>query len=100
MGTILGRYILREVAAAHSRPVQLAVSRNHHDNFLQCIRSRAKPIADVEIGHRSTTVCNLGNIAMLLDRKVRWDPAREEFTDDELANRMRARSMRGPWGLV
>lgn len=97
--TASDKSLLQEVAT-RGGPVKLTVSRNHHDNFLQCIRSREKPVADVEIGHRSTTVCNLGNIAMLLDRKVRWDPAREEFADDETANRMRARSMRGPWGLV
>lgn len=91
--------LLKEVRAAEGA-VKLAVSQNHHDNFLQCIRSREKPVADVAIGHRSTSVCNLGNIAMLLDRKVRWDPAKEEFVDDEIANRMRARSMRGPWGLA
>jgi hypothetical protein len=89
---------LKEVAA-RGGALKLPSSANHHDNFLQCIRSRERPISDVEIGHRTTTVCNLGNIAMLLDRKVRWDPVREEFLDDPLANRMRARSMRGPWSL-
>ncbi|HVU25449.1 MAG TPA: Gfo/Idh/MocA family oxidoreductase [Opitutus sp.] len=99
-GTTASEKSLLAEVAAHRGAVQLAVSRNHHDNFLQCIRTRAKPVADVEIGHRSTTVCNLGNIAMLLGRKLRWDPAREEFIGDELANRMRARSMRGPWALT
>lgn len=91
--------LLREVAA-RGGAIKLPRSDNHHDNFLQCIRTRQKPISDVETGHRGTTVCNLGNIAMLLGRKLRWDPAREEFVDDSLANRMRGRSMRGPWSLV
>lgn len=91
--------LLREVAA-RGGAIKLPRSDNHHDNFLQCIRSRQKPISDVETGHRGTTVCNLGNIAMLLGRKLRWDPAREEFVDDSLANRMRGRSMRGPWSLI
>ncbi|ACB76786.1 Gfo/Idh/MocA family protein [Opitutus terrae] len=90
---------LLKAAAAREGAIKLPTSDNHHDNFLQCLRSRARPISDVETGHRGTTVCNLGNIAMLLGRKLRWDPAREAFIDDLVANRMCARSMRGPWGL-
>lgn len=91
--------LLRE-AAARTGALKLPVSANHHDNFIQCMRTRERPISDVEIGHRTTTVCNIGNIAMLLGRKLKWDPAREEFVDDAVANRMRERSMRGPWSLV
>lgn len=91
--------LLREVSA-RTGSLKLPRSTNHHDNFIQCIRSRERPIADVEIGHRSTTVCNLGNIAMLLDRPLRWNPEREEFVDDLAANRLRGRSMRGPWSLA
>jgi predicted dehydrogenase len=91
--------LLHEVDA-RAGDLKLPVSSNHHDNFLRSIRSREKPISDVEIGHRTTTVCNLGNIAMLLDRKVKWDPATEQFIDDPMANRMRTRSMRGPWSLA
>ena len=91
--------LLKEVSARMG-DLKLPSSANHHDNFLRAIRTREKPISDVEIGHRTTTVCNLGNIAMLLDRKLRWDPVKEEFIDDDMANRMRGRSMRGPWSLV
>lgn len=91
--------ILREVRE-RAGGLKLPVSRNHHGNFFDCIRTRARPISDVAIGHRSTSVCILGNIAMRLDRKVRWDPAREEFPDDPMANRLLARAMRGPWSLV
>lgn len=91
--------LLREVSA-RAGALKLPVSQNHHDNFLECVRTRAQPISDVEIGHRTTTVCNLGNIAMLLDRKLKWDPTLEQFVGDEMANRMRARAMRGPWSLV
>lgn len=91
--------LLREVSA-RAGALKLPVSENHHDNFLQCIRTRAQPISDVEIGHRATTVCNLGNISMLLDRKLKWDPVLEQFVGDDMANRMRARAMRGPWSLV
>ncbi|HYP16977.1 MAG TPA: Gfo/Idh/MocA family oxidoreductase [Opitutus sp.] len=91
--------LLREVAA-QAGSIKLPVSTNHHDNFLESVRTRSLPISDVEIGHRTTTVCNLGNIAMLLGRRLQWDPAREEFVGDAMANRMRGRSMRGPWSLV
>lgn len=91
--------LLKEVSA-RTGDFKLPSSANHHDNFLRAIRTREKPISDVEIGHRTTTVCNLGNIAMLLDRKLRWDPVKEEFVGDAMANRMRGRSMRGPWSLV
>ena len=91
--------MVREVAARRGS-LKLAASQNHHENFFESMRTRALPISDVEIGHRTTTVCNLGNIAMLLDRKLRWDPTKEEFVGDAMANRMRQRSMRGPWSLV
>lgn len=91
--------LLRQ-AAAGGGAIKLPTSDNHHDNFLRCIRTRELPVSDVETGHRSATVCNLGNIAMLLDRPLRWNPEREEFVDDSLANRMRARSLRSPWSLV
>jgi hypothetical protein len=90
--------LLREVNA-RAGALKLPLSTNHHDNFLACIRNRQLPISDVEIGHRTTTVCNLGNIAMQLGRKLTWDPVKEEFVGDDLANRMRHYSMRGPWSL-
>ena len=68
-------------------------------NFLDCIKSRKDPIAPVEVGHRSATVCHLGNIAMQLKRKLHWDPVKEEFVGDDEANRMLGRSMRAPWSL-
>jgi predicted dehydrogenase len=91
--------MLKEIPA-RGGAIKIPLSTNHHDNFLSCIRSRQRPISDVEFGHRTTTVCNLGNIAMQLGRKLRWDAAREEFLDDPVANRMRHRSMRAPWSLV
>ncbi|MDO8542507.1 MAG: Gfo/Idh/MocA family oxidoreductase [Opitutaceae bacterium] len=91
--------LLREMQQPN-KPLQLTVSNNHHDNFFACMRSRERAISDVEIGHRSATVCNLGQIAMMLGRKLRWDPAREEFAGDDMANRLRARAMRAPWSLA
>jgi hypothetical protein len=91
--------LLREMQAPNKK-IQLALSNNHHDNFFACVRSRQRPIADVELGHRTTTVCNLGQIGMVLGRKLKWDPAKEEFVGDDMANRLRTRAMRSPWSLA
>ncbi len=66
--------------------LHLYKSDNHTENWLECIKSREKPIADVEIGHRSTTLCHLGNIARWVGRKLKWDPEKEVFPGDEEAN--------------
>jgi len=79
--------------------IHLYKSSDHRQNFLDCVRTRRRPIADVEIGHRSATVCHLGNIAMLLGRKLRWDPTVERFIDDPEADQMIGRTMRTPWHL-
>ena len=55
----------------------------HFNNWFDCIESGSLPVADVEIGHRTVTVCHLGNIARRLGRTLRWDPAAEHFLDDE-----------------
>jgi predicted dehydrogenase len=68
------------VAAARGAP------EDHMGNWLECIRSRQRPNADVEIGHRSATVCHLGNIARWVGRRLRWDPVKECFPDDAEAN--------------
>lgn len=91
--------LLREMQAPNKK-VQLALSKDHHDNFFDCVRTRQRPIADVELGHRTTTVCNLGQIGMVLGRKLKWDPAKEEFIGDDMANRLRTRAMRSPWSLA
>ena len=58
----------------------------HLENFIECVRTRQKPAADVEIGHRSTIVPHLGNIAFRTGRKIRWDAEREEIMDDPKAS--------------
>jgi predicted dehydrogenase len=58
-------------------------ARWHLQNWLDCIRSRQLPVADVEIGHRSISVCHLANITRYVGRKLRWDPAAERFFDAE-----------------
>jgi predicted dehydrogenase len=66
----------------------------HLADWIACIRARRQPVADVEIGHRSTTVCHLGNIARWTGRKLQWDPGREQFVGDDAANDLLMRSQR------
>jgi len=79
--------------------VHLYKSTNHHDDWLNCIRARTQPVADVEIGARSVSVCHLGNICYRLKRKLQWDPAREVFVGDDEANRLLDRPKRAPWRI-
>jgi predicted dehydrogenase len=74
-------------------------SDDHKGNFLDCIRSRKKCIADVDIGHRSVSVCHLGNIAYRLGRRLKWDPVKERFVGDDEADRMLSRAKRSPWHM-
>jgi len=79
--------------------IHLYQSNDHKQNFLDCVKSRKDPICTAEIGHRTSTVCHLGNISMLLDRPLKWDPQNEKFIDDDEANRMTWRPRRAPWRL-
>jgi predicted dehydrogenase len=71
----------------------------HHDNFFECMRTRKRPNADIEIGHRSTSTCLLGNIALAARRTLTWDGENERFVNDEQANRHLFRPYRAPWHL-
>ncbi len=79
--------------------VRLYRSSNHYQNWLDCIRTRRRPICDVEVGCRSATVCHLGAIALWLDRSIRWDPEREEIVGDDYAARWLDRPRRAPYTL-
>ena len=72
----------------------------HLENFIECVRTRQKPAGDVEIGHRSTIVPHLGNIAFRTGRKIRWDAEREEIIDDPKASELLDRPARKPWNLI
>jgi len=72
-----------------------------HRNFLDCVKSRKDPYFPVDIGHRVSSVCHLANIAIDRGVKLKWDPAKEIFIDDDRANEMRkVRPMRGDWSLT
>ena len=69
---------------------------SHVRNFLDCVKSRALPTCDIEIAHRSTNTCHLGNIAYRLGRKLEWDAEAERFKNDPEAERpARARTAEG-----
>lgn len=72
-------------------------SVDHMANFFACAQSRERPVADVEIGHRSVSVCHLGAISMRLGRPLQWDPVAEDFVGDPEASGMRAREQRAPY---
>jgi len=77
--------------------IHLYKSYSHTKDFLDCMRSRKKPICDVEIGCRSVTVCLLGNLAYWHHRHLHWDPAQEQFVGDPEANQWLDRPKRDPW---
>ncbi len=77
--------------------VQLYKSNNHKGNLIECIKSRKQTIAPAEVAHRSCSVCLLGDIAMHLGRRLKWDPVNEQFDNDDEANRMLSKPMRSPW---
>jgi len=79
--------------------IHLYQSTEHKRDFLDCIKTRRDPIAPVQVGHRSASLCHIANIAMMLKRKLRWDPKAERFTNDSHANLMLSRPMRSPWHL-
>jgi predicted dehydrogenase len=74
-------------------------SDSHSRNFLDCVRTRQRPICDAEIAHRGNSLLLLGGIAQRLNRTLRWDPQREEFLGDEEANRMLSLAPREGWTL-
>jgi predicted dehydrogenase len=87
------------ILSSHIKPdeIPLYKSNDHKQNFLDCIKSRKKPITDAEIGHRSGTLCHLGNIATLTEQRLKWDPKTERFTNSSEANKMLKPFMRSPW---
>jgi hypothetical protein len=69
---------------------------DHVRNFLACVKSRSEPAAPVEVTHRSASLCHLGNIAIKLQTKLKWDPQNERFTggDSPEANKLLNRDAR------
>jgi len=80
--------------------IHLYESKEHHGNWLECVRSRRQTIAPVEVAHRACSACLLHHIAMKLPRKLSWDPQRERFRNDDEANGMLSRPQRPPYGIT
>jgi hypothetical protein len=78
--------------------IRFTRSTEHHGNWLDAIQGNAELLSPVEIGHRACSVCLLSHIAMKLDRKLAWDPVKEEFINDAEANSHLSRPQRAPWG--
>ncbi len=79
--------------------IRLYRSGDHQRNFLDCVKSREETITPIDIAHRSISVALLGEIAMLTEQKLRWDPEKEVFLNSDEANRLLSRPMRSPWHI-
>jgi len=89
----------------HLHRPRVVVSRTapiggEHRDFIDGVKSRKPCYAPAEIGHRTITVAHLGNISMLLGRKLRWDSRKEAFVDDPEADKMLTRKQRAPWTMA
>jgi predicted dehydrogenase len=77
--------------------IQFPDSRDHHGNWLDCVKSRQQPLAPIEIGHRACSACLVHHIAMRAKRKLFWDPQKERFRNDDQANALLSRPQRWPY---
>ncbi len=73
---------------------------DHTKNFIDCVRSRKKPVADIEIGHKGSNACHLGNIAFKSGLKFKWDSEKEEIIDAPEATKLMGRKARKPWDMI
>jgi len=79
--------------------IHLYESRDHHGNWLECVRSRQQPIAPAEVAHRSCSACLLHHAAMKTKRQLYWDPIKERFKNDDEANALLSRPQRWPYAI-
>jgi hypothetical protein len=79
--------------------VRVLRSDDHKDNFLDAVRTGQPTVCPVEVGTHDEIICQMGDIAVRMKRKLNWDPVKEVFKDDETANRKLGRVMRSPWRL-
>ncbi len=74
-------------------------SREHHEDFINCVRTRKDPVSPVEAGHKASYLGMIAETSVRLKRKLKWDPAKESFVGDDEANNLLKRPMRSPWHL-
>jgi len=77
--------------------IKLYESKDHQQNFIDCVKSRKETIAPAEIAHRSISVALIGEIAILTGKKLQWDLVNEQFIGNTAANRLLFRPYRKPW---
>ena len=87
---------LKEVMARREGGLDVSA---HARNFFDCVKSRAKPAANSQVMRRSHTACHAAALAWILNRKLRFDPGKEEFIGDDEANGLRSRPARAPWAV-
>lgn len=92
----------KSILTAEVKPEEFPFTLKHEKrDFLDCVKSRQHTLEDAEVGHRSTSVAQLGYIACQLGRKLTWDPAAERFTGDDEANRLLCLPPgRAPWDVT
>jgi len=79
--------------------IHLPVSNNHVRNLLDCVKTRSSTVAHIDDSIQSDILCHISDIAIRLEQKLRWDPNKEQFVNNDTANRMLKRAMRAPWIL-
>jgi predicted dehydrogenase len=89
------------IATATIQPneIRLYNSPDHYNDWLDCIRTGKQPICNAEVGHRTSSVCCLANIAYWLRTPLNWDPVKEQFTNSAEANKLVKANIRGEWKL-
>ncbi len=91
--------LIKNAPEPDDRSEVASVAQRHLQNWVDCIRTREKPVAHAEIGHRSQVICHLINICRELNRRLKWDPVKEEFAGDDEANALRTRARRKGYEL-
>lgn len=104
IGVSRGGHLVTDPSELKNKPlvpseVHLGATESHHDNFLNAIRTRKRTIADVEIGHRTATICHLSAISERLNRTIKWDPSKERILGDSEASKWLDRPRRAPYTL-
>ncbi|MBN1803985.1 MAG: Gfo/Idh/MocA family oxidoreductase [Sedimentisphaerales bacterium] len=79
--------------------IKLYESSNHVRNFLDCVKTRNDTICPIDVAVQADIICQITNIAIRLEQKLKWDPKTERFVNNDAANRLLSRALRSPWTL-
>jgi len=91
----------KELLDAESGPndIHLYKSDNHVGNLLDCVKSRAETVCNIDVAVQADIICQISDIAIRLEQKLKWDSKTERFVNNDAANRRLSRPMRTPWTL-